>query len=189
MGDVSGKGVESAAMASLVKTALAAYAWNFLDPASMLSSLNNLFLNFSRLETFASMVVVSIDCEARRALYCSAGHPPAMLVRTPEDPSVEIELLTVQSPIVGAFEGLEYTNGSFEYRPGDILFLYTDGITEAENKEGKLFDDGRLEKVLSDQIRSDAKGVLNAVTEEINSFTHGAEQSDDMTMLVLQTAH
>lgn len=185
LGDVSGKGVEAAAMASLVKTALAAYAWNFLDPASMVSSLNNLFLNFSRLETFASLVVVSIDFSANQAVYCSAGHPPAMVVHRPTSPAAELELLTVQSPIVGAFEGLEYVNGSFSFDRGDILYLYTDGTTEARSPSGDFFGEDMLRETLLRVCRSGVEHVPQGVLDAVEAFA-GGDLHDDIAMVAVR---
>ena len=185
MGDVSGKGVEAAAMASLVKTALAAYAWNFLDPASMLGSLNNLFLNFSRLETFASMVVVSVDFRSGEATYCSAGHPPAMIVHGPHEPAAELELLTVQSPIVGAFENMHYDNGMFTFEPGDILYMYTDGTTEARSPSGEFFGEDALRETLLRVCRLGIEEVPRGVLGEVEAFA-GGSLHDDIAMVALR---
>ncbi len=185
MGDVSGKGVEAAAMASLVKTALAAYAWNYLDPASMVSSLNKLFLNFSRLETFSSLVVVSIDFGTMKATYCSAGHPPAMVVHHPNNPAAELELLTVQSPVVGAFDDLEYDNGTFEFELGDLMYLYTDGTTEARNASGAFFGEEALRDTLLAACRLGVERVPGAVLGAIEAFS-GGDLHDDIAMVALR---
>lgn len=185
MGDVSGKGVEAAAMASLVKTALAAYAWNYMNPADMVSSLNNLFLNFSRLETFSSLVVVAIDFATCSATYCSAGHPPAMLVHRPETATAELELLTVQSPIVGAFEGLTYSNGTFEFGLGDILYLYTDGTTEARSATGEFFGEEALRETLLRVCHQGVEGVPRGVLDTVEQFA-GGELHDDIAMVAVR---
>lgn len=185
MGDISGKGVESAAMASLVKTALAAYAWDYLDPAGMVSSLNSLLLNFSRIETFASMVVVSIDLRTGEATYCSAGHPPAMLVRRPGEPATELELLTVQSPVVGAFEGMHYENGMFLFGKGDILYLYTDGTTEARGTGGAFFGEDSLRETLLKACRRGAEKVPQTVLAGVEDFA-GGNLHDDIAMVAVR---
>ena len=108
MGDVSGKGVEAASVSAAVKTALGAYAWEGLTPARMVRSLNDFLLGFSRLETFATLVVGIIDLGAATITYCSAGHPPALLVRAGAQ---EISMLDVQSGVVGAFADISYQDG------------------------------------------------------------------------------
>ncbi|MBR2835693.1 MAG: SpoIIE family protein phosphatase [Coriobacteriales bacterium] len=182
MGDVSGKGVEAAAMASLVKTAVAAYAWENLDPASMITSLNKLFLNFSRLETFASMVVVSFDLIHHQAIYCSAGHPPAMIIHKHGGSPSTLELLTVQSPIVGAFEDLEYHNGGFTFAKDDIVYLYTDGTTEARSREGDFFGEDLLRESLLKASSKDVKIIPQIILSEIQQFS-GYDLHDDIAMV------
>ena len=80
LGDVSGKGVEAASMSALVKTALTAYAWEGAGPQDMVRSLNGMLMSFSRVETFATMFVAKIDLRSGTASYCSAGHPPTVLI-------------------------------------------------------------------------------------------------------------
>lgn len=185
MGDVSGKGVEAAAMASLVKTALAAYAWSFLDPAGMLDSLNTLFLNFSRLETFASMVVVSINVQSGKAMYCSAGHPPAMVAHRGSEGDVNLELLTVQSPIIGAFEGMTYSNGTFAMGRGDVLYLYTDGTTEARNSHGAFFGEESLRDSLLKACRGPVERVPQEIYADVSRFAEG-DLHDDIAMVAVR---
>lgn len=185
IGDVSGKGVEAAAMASLVKTALTAYAWDHLDPASMLCSLNNLFVNFSRLETFASLFVASLDLRAGVATYCSGGHPPTMHVRDPLGDAPSLELLTVQSPIIGAQEDLDYTNGTFQIDEGDLLFLYTDGTTEARSPDGDFFGEEALRETLLRCCHLDVSELPGAVLSEVTDFAGGALH-DDVAMVALR---
>ena len=87
------------------------------------------------------MFVAKIDLRYRSALYCSAGHPPSMLVRNhtlgaggeTHTQATEVELLSTQSGVVGAFEGMAFRSGSFRFDSGDVLFMYTDGAIEARN--------------------------------------------------------
>ena len=86
LGDVSGKGIEAASMSALVKTALTAYAWEGAGPARMARSLNSMLMGFSRVETFVTAFIAKIDLKAGRATYCSAGHPPTMVIRPSSTP-------------------------------------------------------------------------------------------------------
>ncbi len=136
LGDVSGKGVEAASMSALVKTALTAYAWEGASPARMARSLNRMVMSFSRVETFVTVFIAKLDLRHGRATYCSAGHPPTMLLRLDGAGQAEAELLSVQSGVVGAFSTMVYENGTFSFAPGDILFMYTDGAIEARDAGG-----------------------------------------------------
>ena len=184
VGDVSGKGITAALFMSRAITLLNQYAQLGYSPSKALFEFNNNLVGHNPNMMFITAFIAVYDPKTGELTYSNAGHNYPYIL------SDKLTALNTESGIIaGSFSDIEFPEYTVKMKAGDRLFLYTDGITEAENKEGKLFDDGRLEKVLSDHIRSDAKGVLNAVTEEINSFTHGAEQSDDMTMLVLQTAH
>ena len=184
VGDVSGKGITAALFMSRAITLRNQYAQLGYSPSKALFEFNNNLVGHNPNMMFITAFISVYDPKTGELTYSNAGHNYPYIL------SDKLTALNTESGIIaGSFSDIEFPEYTVKMKAGDRLFLYTDGITEAENKEGKLFDDGRLEKVLSDHIRSDAKGVLNAVTEEINSFTHGAEQSDDMTMLVLQTAH
>ena len=185
MGDVSGKGVEAAVVASMAKTGLAAYVWEKTEPDEMVSALNSLFLNFSRAETFATMCVVLVDLPSRSAKYCSAGHPPAMLVHAPDSANPSLELLATQSPVVGAFEGMRYISGSFTFELGDVLFLYTDGTTEARSPSGGFFGEGNLRDALLRACRFGLDDIPRRVLKEVEEFS-GNDTHDDIAMVAVR---
>ena len=191
LGDVSGKGVEAASMSALVKTALSAYAWEGMGPQRMARSLNSMLMGFSRLETFATMFIAKIDLRRGYATYCSAGHPPSMLVRTPRAGAqggaspAEIELMSVQSGVVGAFETMSYEAGSFEFSPGDILFMYTDGAIEARDPAGDFFGEQRLRDTLLREASAGIDGLCGRVLSALDAFAASALE-DDVAMVALR---
>ena len=184
LGDVSGKGVEAASMSALVKTALSAYAWEGAGPAEMARSLNSMLMSFSRPETFASAFIATIDLRARRATYCSAGHPPAMLVH-PAAGAGEVELVSVQSGVMGAFEGMAYEDGEFEFAAGDVLFLYTDGAIEARSPDGAFFGEERLRDVVLHAASEGFEGICQQVLDRLDEFTASA-LDDDIALVALR---
>lgn len=184
LGDVSGKGIEAASMSALVKTALTAYAWEGVSPARMARSLNRMLMSFSRVETFVTTFIAKIDLRSRRAVYCSAGHPPSMLLH-PEEGGGEAELLSVQSGVVGAFDAMVYENGSFAFAPGDILFMYTDGALEARDAGGDFFGEQRLREVLLRALPSGVEGLCETVLGELDEFT-GSALDDDIALVALR---
>ncbi len=200
LGDVSGKGVEAASMSALVKTALTAYAWEGASPVRMVRALNSMLMSFSRVETFATMFVAKIDLSRGAASYCSAGHPPSMLVRTaagaggsdaPGSPGApgasvrEVELLSVQSGVVGAFEGMVFESGTFRFRPGDVLFMYTDGAIEARSPEGDFFGEQRLRDILLESVGDGVEGLCERVLAELDAFCESALE-DDIALVALR---
>ncbi|MBR3223868.1 MAG: SpoIIE family protein phosphatase [Atopobiaceae bacterium] len=182
MGDVSGKGVEAASVSSAVKTALSAYAWEGLTPARMVSLLNDFLLGFSRLETFATLFVGVIDLPKGVLTYCSAGHPPALMVRARTG---ELTSLDVQSGVVGAFANMRYSNGEVALENGDTLLLYTDGVTEARNKEGAFFGEDGLREVVSRESAVGYQGLCDRIVGAVASFAGGSLE-DDVALVVLR---
>ncbi len=186
VGDISGKGVEAASMASLVKTAIAAYAWNSMDPAHIVSALNKLFLNFSRIESFTTLFVALIDLNTMSAQYCCAGHPPAFLFHpNKSNDGGELELLNSFSPIVGAFEDMTYSNGYFEIKKGDVLFLYTDGTTEARSPDGSFFGEEALKESFLQLIDYGAEELNENILMVLEHFTQG-QLNDDIAMVSIE---
>lgn len=192
LGDVSGKGIEAASMASLVKTALTAYAWEGASPAHMARSLNSMLMGFSRVETFVTSFIAKIDLKGGRASYCSAGHPPSMLIRPSsgvlgesERSSAEVELLSRQSGVIGAFDGMVYESGSFSFSPGDMLFMYTDGAIEARDASGGFYGEQRLRDLLLAHADDGVAGLCQTVLADLDRFA-GSALDDDIALVALQ---
>ena len=182
MGDVSGKGIEAASISSAVKTALSAYAWEGRTPARMVATLNEFLLGFSRVETFATLFVGIVDLATSSLTYCSAGHPPAILVSAQ---SGDAELLDVQSGVVGAFHDMEYKNGTIRLHEGDILLLYTDGTTEARSPEGAFFGETGLRDMIMNEVPQGFDGLLNRFLSTLDRYT-GRRLDDDVAMVALR---
>lgn len=182
MGDVSGKGIEAASISSAVKTALSAYAWEGRTPARMVATLNEFLLGFSRVETFATLFVGIVDLTTSSLTYCSAGHPPAILVSAQ---SGDAELLDVQSGVVGAFHDMEYKNGTVHLHEGDILLLYTDGTTEARSPEGAFFGETGLRDMIMNEVPRGFDGLLNRFLSTLDRYT-GRRLDDDVAMVALR---
>ncbi len=182
MGDVSGKGVEAASVSAAVRTALGAYAWVGLSPADMVRSLNHFLLGFSRVETFATLFVGVVDLAAAELTYCSAGHPPALMLRAGGS---ELETLDVQSGVVGAFEGMAYRDGHARLTPGDALLLYTDGVTEARDPDGAFFDESGLREAVLREAPAGAEQLPERLLAVLDNFT-ARSLEDDVAIVSLR---
>ena len=183
LGDVSGKGVEAASVSAAVKTALGAYAWEGLPPARMVRLLNDFLLGFSRLETFATMFVGIIDLRHATLSYCSAGHPPALFLRSKAGDMVTLD---IQSGVVGAFSGMAYQDGHVGLVEGDRLFLYTDGVTEARSPEGAFFgEQGLRDAVMEEASRGSFDDLLVRMLARLDAFTE-RKLDDDVAMVALR---
>ena len=182
MGDVSGKGVEAASVSAAVRTALGAYSWEGLAPAHMVELLNDFLLGFSRVETFATLFVGIIDLAQGSMAYCSAGHPPALMLRATTG---ELEWLGEQSGVVGAFHDMSYHDGHIALGIGDILLLYTDGTTEARARDGRFFgEEGLRDAALLESARG-FEGLVGRLLAVVDDFT-GNSLDDDVAMVALR---
>jgi serine phosphatase RsbU (regulator of sigma subunit) len=182
MGDVSGKGVEAASVSAAVRTALAAYSWEGLSPARMVELLNDFLLGFARVETFATLFVGIVDLAAGELTYCSAGHPPAVILRAATG---ELEWLGEQSGVVGAFHDMAYHDGHVTLYEGDLLVLYTDGTTEARAADGRFFgEDGLRDAVMREGVRG-FEGLTDRLLASVEAFT-GNSLDDDVAMVALR---
>lgn len=182
MGDVSGKGVEAASVSAAVRTALGAYSWEGLAPARMVGLLNDFLLGFSRVETFATLFVGIIDLAAGSMAYCSAGHPPAIMLRATTG---QLEWLGEQSGVVGAFRDMAYHDGNVSLGAGDTLLLYTDGTTEARARDGRFFGEEGLRDAVMQEGPRGFDGLLDRLLATVEAFT-GNSLEDDVAMVALR---
>ena len=182
LGDVAGKGVQAASVSAAVRTSLGAYAWEGLMPAHAVRSLNDFFLGFSSLETFATVFMGVIDLSTGLLTYCSAGHPPALLLH-PQDG--DIELLSEQSGVVGAFREMVYRDGRVRLRPGDEVLLYTDGATEARKPDGTFFGEIGLRDTVVRNIDAPVEELPERILSTLFDFTE-SHLDDDVALMTVR---
>ncbi len=178
--DVSGKGVSSALLASFLQGVFLS-ASSTTDIPEVLVRINVFLSDRAEHGKYATMFYSKLDA-AGRLTYSNAGHCPALLVRH----TGEIERLEATSMPVGL---VATTSFSIEHRrldPGDRLVLYTDGVTEAQNEAGDFFGRKRLREAVKRAAGAGYKEMHAGIQAAINDFTHGAEQADDLTLVVVE---
>ena len=116
-------------------------------------------------------------------VYISAGHNPAYLLRSSNG---EIEELPSKNPILGAFDFVTYDTTPFQLRLGDLLVVYSDGVTEAMDPEGNMFEEAKLIQVVQEFGPSGGKILEEKILESLDQFTQGMDQTDDITLLVIE---
>ena len=190
IGDVSGKGIP----ASLFMTVIVALFRNISlrcdDPAEILSSLNDTLAKGNEYSMFCTMFVGSLDLKTGDLQYCNAGHNAPVIRRLKADGQVDVRYMEEKRNIaVGLFDGFPFEGESTRLIPGEAIFLYTDGVTEAENIEHQLFGEEATLAALADarshKVRT-AKGFVEHMYQSIEKHAHDTEQSDDITMLVVE---
>ena len=146
VGDVSGKGAEAAARTAMAKYMLRAFTIRNPNPASALYYLNNALAHDLEADRFATLVYGVFDAGTRRWTIARGGHPPPLLYRASTGEVTAYEHLI--GSILGAFEDMEFEEGSFVMAPGDTFLIYTDGLIEARNDDGAFYGRRRIEQVL-----------------------------------------
>jgi phosphoserine phosphatase RsbU/P len=178
--DVSGKGVSSALLASFLQGAFLS-ASPTTDIPDVLSRINTFLNDRAEHGKYATMFYSKLD-SAGRLSYSNAGHCPPLLVRK----SGQIETLEATSLPVGLVPGSSFGLRYQDLAPGDRLVLYTDGVTEAQNDAGEFFGRKRLRDAVQSAGRAGCAEMYAAIQTAILAFTAGAEQADDLTLVVME---
>lgn len=178
IGDVSGKGLEAAALTSLVKTAIKAYAYQGDSPATIMAKSNELIQKASGPSIFVTLFLGVIDVRTGVVSYCNAGHPPPVCLTG----SGLLSRLETNSPVIGAFSDFDYIQGEHMLRRGDALVLYTDGLTEARC-DGELYGDTRLDDCLT-KCRAAVSEVPRFIYGELVDVC-GCTLADDLALMAI----
>jgi len=183
IGDVSGKGVPAALFMMITKTLLKANALTGLSPENILSSVNEIIYPDNDTSMFISVFCAILDTQTGEVRIGNAGHDPQLICR--DGKNFEYMKLP-RSFVLGPMEDSKFASAKLILKPNDVIFLYTDGVTEAMNPQKELFSKKRLQMTLSNLKDKDVTGIIQGVREEIEKFAQGAPQYDDITMLVLK---
>lgn len=183
IGDVSGKGVHAALFMAVANTLIQSAARAGLKPHEVLGVANRQLSRDNDLCMFVTVFCGVIDLGNGRVTFANGGHDPPYLVHQGE----RVTQVNQESGLVlGVNADFEYSSHSLSLEPGSVLFLYTDGVTEAMDREERLFGDSRIESYLSRQRNASEREIVDGVLKEVEEFTAGAPQSDDITMLALR---
>jgi serine phosphatase RsbU (regulator of sigma subunit) len=180
LGDISGKGIAGALLMANLQAHLrsqCAIAWD--EPQRLLRSVNQLFYDNTVDSAYATLFFAEYDDAALRLRYANCGHLSALLFR---DDNRLVPLESTCTPL-GLFEEWDCAIGECYLRSGDLLALYTDGITESFSAEGEEFGEQRLMEALRRHRALSSRDMVTAITREVQQFSPG-EQYDDITLIV-----
>lgn len=181
LADISGKGISGALlMANLQANLRSQYALALDDLPRLLRSVNTLFHKNTETNNYATMFFSLYDDASRTLRYVNCGHNPPVLLRA----TGSIERLEATATVLGLFEEWDCCVGSRQLAPGDVLLIYTDGISEAApSPDAEEFGDNRLIRKLEALLGQDARDILDGIIREVQLFSQH-EQADDMTLIV-----
>ena len=180
--DVSDKGIPAAIYMAVSRTIIRASAIKGISTSECLDYSNQLLFKESMNSMFVTVFYGILNTSSGAFTYSNAGHNPPYILRK----NGSIEMLEITGDIVmGIMDDIQYKTKSAQLNPGDGLFLYTDGVTEANNAEYELFDEDRLEEVVTNLENLTPKEIVNKVVIALDEFTGELPQADDTTMLAL----
>jgi phosphoserine phosphatase RsbU/P len=183
IGDVSGKGIAAALLMAVCKTLLKATAYKGMPADNILSEVNNILFEESPSNMFVTVFYGVLDTRSGAFEYSNGGHNSPYLIST--DGKVQ-PLADIGGMLLGALKNMEYESNVIMLKPGESLLFYTDGVTEAFNKDNEEFQESRLEQILDKKNSLSTNDVIQHVFETVQEFADGVEQSDDITCLALK---
>jgi len=182
--DVSGKGIPAALFMALSRIVVRVNAsWYPDKPADAIRDANNIITADSRAGMFVTLFYGILDTEKKSFTYVNAGHNPPLLCHAADG---SFEELARTGIAVGALMDQEYGSETRMLSAGDILVLYTDGITEAENAGLGMYGEDRLRGVISRSRNNDARELIATILEDVKKFCGDHPQSDDITLMVIR---
>jgi serine phosphatase RsbU (regulator of sigma subunit) len=182
LADVSGKGMSAALLSSMVLGALSMEFRSRPHPQEVLNRINHLLCEKSLPFQFVTLFLFLLDPDGV-GRFISAGHNPAYLFRSATGMTEE---LIPDAHVLGMFDFASYESRSFHLGKGDILVVYSDGLTDAENPQEEMFGEERLRQLILEMAPSGGHAVEQGLLQAIDEFTEGVPQTDDITFVIVE---
>lgn len=185
IGDVSGKGVPASLVMALSRSLFRNISYHESSPRAIVESMNDTISENNERNMFITLFVGILDLETHQLRFCNAGHNPPCIV---DAHSQSVEFLQVEKNLpVGIFQGYVFKEQSVTVNADKTIFLYTDGLTEAENADSQLFGNDRMIASLSQNSPDNStKAMIDNMIASVNEYVKNAPQSDDLTMLAIR---
>ncbi len=182
IGDVSGKGVAAALFMAVAKTLFASLVSELPSPREVVTRMNNELAKYNPSAMFVTFFVAVIEPDSGNITFTNAGHNPPFVCRGQDG----VDLLDARhGPVLGAVEDLDYGEDQLTLQESDALFLYTDGVTEAKDVDGKLYGEQRVLDVLRSTSK-EPSAIVTAIVDSVDAFAGTKEQADDITIFVIR---
>ena len=183
--DVGDKGAGAALYMAMCRTLFRSYAPTYPDdPARVIAAVNERIMSDTQNGIFLTAVYAILDLATSEFIYANAGHnPPCLLSRTTGS---KMNSLERTGTLIGIFPESTWTNRALRLSEGDILVLYTDGVTEAQDEQDAMYENDRFCKVLSSNRLAPASGMMSAILQDVHQFIGNAPIFDDITLIVIK---
>lgn len=184
--DVAGHGMSSSLIMASLQTMLRTLTQQLTSPAELASEINRLCLHNIQFTTFITLFLGAFDPTSRQFTYCNAGHNPPLLLHRDNSAERQTAWLSPTGAAIGLTEGTTYNERTISLSTGDLLFLYTDGLTETMDPRGEFLGADRLAALVREHDTLPSQELVNAVRRGLETFAAGAAPPDDLTMVVLR---
>ena len=181
--DVSGKGLPASMFMALSRSITRVEAYNLISPSNVLEGSNKYIFKDSESGMFVTMFYFVIHLDDHKLVFGSAGHNEQLLFSKEQN---DFKYLKVKGIPLGISPESKYSEAELHYTKGDILVLYTDGVTEAINKTGDEFGMERFKQIIRKNKGLPAKELSNKILEEVDEFSQGMPQFDDITLMIIK---
>lgn len=181
MADVSGHGVSAGMFMSSLQTAFHTLVPEAESPLEVLERINRLYIHNINFTTFVTIFFGKYDPATRTLSYANAGHNSAYLYRLAANQEI---WLRPTGPAIGVMEEFTIRTEAVSLEPGDILLLYTDGITEATNHQGVFWNEDNLANIISQNANSSAEQLIQKILQALKDHTDGSPLADDVTLMI-----
>lgn len=190
IGDVSGKGIPSALIMAIMQALFRNIASREDNPAHIMKRLNDTACRNNKSNIFVTLFIGVLDLPTGHLHYCNAGHELPLIIQSgmegKESKMKEVLFIEAKPNLpIGLFENFDYEMQTMQMQPGSMLFLYTDGLTEARNAKGKFFGRERILQMIKESETTRPKRMVETAIEWWHNFIGETEQSDDLTLLAL----
>lgn len=182
LGDIGGKGLAAGMWVTHLVGLIRTHTATSSDPETIVAGVNRDMARLSEIEPLSTLFVARLDPTCGKLDYCSAGHPPALLLRL----DGQLELLSDGGPVLGAVPAAWFERGTVELGAGDLLLACSDGILESFNEEDEEFGNERLEAELRRALGASAEAVLFSVLGAVQDFAAPRPLTDDMTLVIIR---
>ncbi len=183
IGDVSGKGIPAALFMAKTLTLFRAKVSGGLEPAEIAEQINRDLELYNQQSMFVTFIIGKLNMNTGALVYTNAGHNLPFLLKSGQAPET---LKGTHGIPLGSLPDVPYGYGELILMAGEKIVLYTDGISEAVNTNNELYGEDRLSELLSNYAARSPKEIADLILSEVKTFASGAEQADDITMLILE---
>ena len=187
IGDVAGHGMSASLLMASLQAALRTLVSDYEAPADVVQRLNLLFCHNIQLTKFVTLFLARFESQTHSLTYCNAGHNPPLLYRAQSNGQEPLSYLRPTGAAIGLVEEFPFGTETVTLTPGDMLLLYTDGVTEAINPHEEEFGQERLVELVRDGSHWSAHELARELRHRLREFTHGQPPADDITIVVCKT--